>query len=82
MVSRQAFDVCRKMNLLLPEKMTCSPALIVYSDLDIQLRFMMPQIILISNYINFVLEVEEGKNSFSFSFLVIEIAISSFSGTS
>lgn len=70
------------MNLLLPEKMTCSPALIVYSDLDIQLRFMMPQIILISNYINFVLEVEEGKNSFSFSFLVIEIAISSFSGTS
>lgn len=74
--------MCRKMNLLLPEKMTCSPALIVYSDLDIQLRFMMPQIILISNYINFVLEVEEGKNSFSFSFLVIEIAISSFSGTS
>lgn len=72
------------MNLLVlhPEKMICSPALIVYSDLDIQLSFMMPQIILISNYINFVLEVEEGKNSFSFSFLVIEIAISSFNGTS
>lgn len=72
------------MNLLLmhPEKMTCSPALIVYRDLDIQLHFMMQQIILISNYITFILEVEEGKNNFSFSFLVIEIAMSSFNGTS